>query len=68
MEDLEKELREAGTDYMDLELMHAIGDAESLRVIEREDFWRFMRELKASGRRSISGFPGTGGLRTWTGC
>ena len=36
---------DAGTDHMDLELMHAIGDEESLRVIEREDFWKFIREL-----------------------
>lgn len=56
MEGFEKELRDAGTDYMDLELMHAIGGKESLRVIEREDFWRFMRELKASGRAKHIGF------------
>lgn len=56
MEGFEKELRDAGTDYMDLELMHAIGDKESLSVIEREDFWRFMRELKASGRAKHIGF------------
>ena len=56
MEGFEKELRDAGTDYMDLELMHAIGDEESLRVIAREDFWRFMRELKASGRAKHIGF------------
>lgn len=56
MEGFEKELRDANTDYMDLELMHAIGDEESLRVIEREDFWGFMRELKASGRVKHIGF------------
>ena len=41
---------------MDLELMHAIGGEESMRVIEREDFWRFMRELKAGGRARHIGF------------
>ena len=55
-EGFEKELRDACTDYMDLELMHAIGNEESLRVIEREDFWRFMRELKASGKVKHIGF------------
>ena len=63
MEGFEKELRDAGTDYMDLELMHAIGDRESLRVIEREDFWRFMRELKASGRAKHIGFSWHGKVR-----
>lgn len=56
MEGFEKELSDARTDYMDLELMHAIGSEESLRVIEREDFWQFMRELKASGRVKHIGF------------
>ena len=56
MEGFEKELNDAGTDYMDLELMHAIGGEESLRVIEREDFWKFMRELKESGRAKHIGF------------
>ena len=56
MEGFEKELSDAGTDYMDLELMHVIGGEESLRAIEREDFWRLMRELKASGRAKHIGF------------
>ena len=56
MEGFEKELSDAKTDYMDMELMHAIGDRESLHVIEREDFWRFMSELKASGRAKHIGF------------
>lgn len=46
----QKELSDARTDYMDLELIHALGNPGSLERVEALDIWRFMRDLKASGR------------------
>jgi predicted aldo/keto reductase-like oxidoreductase len=49
-EAFEKELNDARTDYMDLELIHALGNPGSLERVEELDVWNFMKELKASGR------------------
>ena len=46
----EKELTDARTDYMDLELIHALGNPGSLERVDALDIWGFMRELKANGR------------------
>lgn len=49
-EAFEKELRDARTDYMDLELIHALGNPGSLKRVEELDVWSFMRKLKDSDR------------------
>lgn len=46
----EKELRDARTTYMDLELIHALGNPGSLERVDVLDVWCFMRKLKNSGR------------------
>lgn len=46
----EKELTDARTDYMDLELIHALGSPGSLRRVDELDIWEFMQKLKESGR------------------
>ena len=56
MEAFEKELSDARTDYMDLELMHTLGSPGSLVRVDREDMWGLMRDLKASGRAKHIGF------------
>lgn len=49
-EAFEKELRDAGTDYMDLELIHALGNPGSIERVEKLDIWGLFKDLKASGR------------------
>lgn len=56
LEAFEKELRDARTDYMDLELIHTLGSPGSLKRVDDLDIWGFMRELKASGRVKHFGF------------
>lgn len=46
----QKELADARTDYMDLELIHALGNPGSLERVEALDIWTYMKGLKASGR------------------
>ncbi len=46
----EKELHDACTDYMDLELIHALGNPGSLERVDKLNIWDFMKQLKASGR------------------
>ena len=46
----EKELHDARTDYMDLELIHALGNPGSIERVNELDIWSFFKELKASGR------------------
>ena len=55
-EAFEKELSDARTDYMDLELMHTLGSPGSLERCDREDMWGLMRALKESGRAKHIGF------------
>lgn len=50
MEAFEKELKDARTSYMDLELIHALGNPGSLERVDKLDIWGFMRDLKVSGR------------------
>ncbi len=50
MQAFEKELSDAKTDYMDLEMIHALGNPGSLERVEKLNIWGFMRELKESGR------------------
>lgn len=56
MEAFEKELADARTDYMDLELIHTLGSAGSIKRVDDLDIWGFMRDLKASGRVRHIGF------------
>lgn len=49
-EAFQKELDDCGTDYMDLELIHALGNPGSIKRVDELDVWSFMRDLKASGR------------------
>lgn len=49
-EAFEKELQDARTDYMDLELIHALGNPGSLERVDELNIWDFMKKLKASGR------------------
>lgn len=46
----QKELDDSQTDYMDLELIHALGNPGSIERVDKLDIWGFMRDLKASGR------------------
>lgn len=46
----EKELEDSRTDYMDLELIHALGNPGSIERVEELDIWGFMQDLKGSGR------------------
>lgn len=50
LEAFEKELSDARTDYMDLELIHALGHPGSIQRVDELDIWGFMRDLKAQGR------------------
>ena len=50
MEAFEKELKDARTSYMDLELIHALGNPGSLERVDKLDIWGFMQDLKANGR------------------
>ena len=50
MQAFEKELRDARTDYMDLEMIHALGNPGSIERVEKLNIWEFMKELKASGK------------------
>ena len=52
----EKELHDARTDYMDLELIHTLGSPGSLKRVDDLDIWGFMQELKAQGRIKHWGF------------
>lgn len=52
----EKELHDARTDYMDLELIHTLGSPGSLQRVDELDIWGFMHELKAQGRIKHFGF------------
>lgn len=56
LEAFEKELRDARTDYMDLELIHTLGSPGSLQRVDDLDIWGFMRELKEQGRIKHFGF------------
>lgn len=50
IEAFEKELSDAQTDYMDLELIHALGNPGSIQRVDDLDIWGFMQDLKTSGR------------------
>lgn len=52
----QKELDDARTDYMDLELIHALGNPGSIERVDKLNIWGFMKELKASGRVKHIGF------------
>lgn len=56
LEAFEKELRDARTDYMDLELIHTLGSPGSLQRVDDLDIWGFMQELKVQGRIRHWGF------------
>ncbi|MDD3403715.1 MAG: aldo/keto reductase [Hespellia sp.] len=45
-----KELSDARTDYMDLELIHALGNPGSLERVDALNVWGFMRKLKKMGK------------------
>ena len=45
-----KELQDARTDFMDLELIHALGNPGSLERVDKLDVWNFMKKLKCSGQ------------------
>lgn len=50
IEAFQKELDDSNTDYMDLELIHALGNPGSIQRVDELDIWGFMKELKESGR------------------
>lgn len=50
MQAFKKELSDARTDYMDMEMIHALGNPGSIERVEELNIWEFMKELKASGR------------------
>ncbi len=49
-EAFQKECSDARTDYMDLEMIHALGNPGSLERVDRINVWQYMKDLKASGR------------------
>lgn len=46
----QKELADCRTSYMDLELIHALGNPGSIKRVDELDIWGFMQDLKKSGR------------------